>query len=154
MNIIKLIISILICQLAGIIGSFFTKKAIITWYVNIQKPSFNPPNWIFAPVWISLYCVMGISLFIIWKTNSSHIKKYAILFFSIQLILNALWSILFFGLKSPIAGFIDIILLWIAIVLTTIFFTKIKLSAGILMIPYLLWVSFALILNYYIVKLN
>lgn len=146
-NIVKLIISIVICELAGIIGAIFTASSVNTWYVSLNKPSFNPPNWIFSPVWIILYLLMGIAFYLVWKQAN---KK---LFFG-QLILNALWPVLFFGLKCPFLAFIVIVILWILILLTLIDFYKIEKRAGLLLIPYLLWVSFAAVLNFNLFILN
>jgi len=149
-NIIKLIISISICLLAGFVGSIFTSKSIPAWYASLNKPVFNPPNWVFAPVWTTLYILMGISLYLVWNTNN----KLAMIIFAVQLVLNVAWSILFFGLKSPLLAFIEIIILWIAI-LTTIFkFHNIVPTSAYLLIPYILWVSFAALLNYSIWMLN
>jgi translocator protein len=148
MNFLKFVASIALCQLAGVLGSFFTIPAISTWYATLNKPSFSPPNWLFSPVWISLYTLMGISLFIIW--NNVGIKpevKRAMIFFFVQLGLNALWSVFFFGLRSPLAGLIEMVFLWSAIVLTIYYFFKLSPWAGILLLPYLVWVSFAFILN-------
>jgi benzodiazapine receptor len=155
-NLLKLIFSILICQAAGIIGSFFTTSSISSWYSTINKPSFNPPNWIFGPVWISLYIMMGISLYLVWQKSGLQgisIKK-AIIFFGIQLALNSLWSIIFFGAHSPMAAFFEIIVLWVFILLTLLEFQKISSPAGWLLVPYLLWVTFASILNFSIWRLN
>lgn len=145
----------MICLLAGIIGSVFTYSAIPTWYASLNKPAFNPPNWIFGPVWTFLYITMGIAVYLIWQKGLKHPPaKIAITFFIIQLILNCFWSIAFFGFKSPIAGLMVLILLWIAILATIITYYKISIWAAILLIPYIFWVSFAGILNYSIVKLN
>jgi len=148
-NFIKLVISLAVCQLAGGIGSIFTSSSVKTWYLTINKPSFNPPNWVFAPVWIILFLLMGISLFLVWKKG----KKGLPIFF-IQLFFNILWSVMFFGLKSPLLGFVVIIVLWILILLTIIKFFRISKTAGWLLIPYILWVSFASILNLAILTLN
>ena len=154
-NFVKLIISIAICQLAGIIGSVFTAYSIPTWYASLVKPSFNPPNWIFSPVWITLYLLMGISLYIIWLSKAKpKYKKAAFTFFGLQLLLNALWSIIFFGLQAPFYAFIEIILLWISILITICFFYKISRPAAYLLVPYILWVSFAAVLNFFIFLLN
>ncbi len=151
----KLAASILICQAVGIIGSFFTVSSVNTWYLGLTKPVFNPPNWIFSPVWITLFFLMGISLYIIWEKGiKTRQSKTALLIFSIQLALNALWSILFFGLKLPLYAFIEIIFLWAVILLSIIFFYRISKTAAYLLIPYILWVSFAAVLNYFIVYLN
>ena len=151
-NILKLIIALVICQLAGGIGSLFNMVSISTWYPTLVKPSFNPPNWLFAPVWIFLFLLMGISLYLIWTSKGKH--KYAIKLFSIQLILNILWSALFFGIKCPICAFIEIIILWVFILLTMLEFYKINKIAGYLLIPYLAWVTFAAILNFFLFILN
>jgi len=154
-DILKLIGIIIICQLAGFIGSLFTTPAIPTWYKTLTKPSFNPPNSIFSPVWITLFLLMGISLFLVWQKNHKDRKvKIALLFFAVQLVLNILWSILFFGLKSPLGAFIEIIILWFAILLTIIKFFKVSKPAGLLLLPYILWVSFAALLNFSIWNLN
>jgi len=151
----KLIISILICLLAGFIGSFFTTPAITTWYTTLQKPSFAPPNWVFFPVWTSLFIMTGISLFLVWQKGWEDKKvKTAIYIFAGQLVLNALWSVAFFGLRSPITGLIEIIILWIAILATILSFMKISRTAAYLLIPYILWVSFASIVNFSIWRLN
>lgn len=154
-NYIKLIASIIICNAAGFIGSIFTFSAIPNWYQTLIKPDFNPPNWIFGPVWTTLYILMGVSLYLIWnKGIKTKYEKTAIGIFSIQLVLNAIWSILFFGLKSPLYAFIEIIFLWIFIVLSIIYFYKISKPASYLLIPYICWVSFASVLNYFILILN
>lgn len=154
-NWLKLIISIAVCQLAGIIGSFFTSSSVSTWYAELNKPSFNPPSWVFSPVWITLFLLMGIALYIVWdKGIKSRNSKIAVTLFGSQLGLNTLWSILFFGLRFPLASFIEILFLWIAILLTIIYFYKLSKPAAYLMIPYILWVSFAAILNFSFVILN
>jgi benzodiazapine receptor len=153
-DIIKLISSLILCQLAGFIGSLFTTPAIPTWYRTLNKPSFNPPDWIFSPVWISLFILMGISLFLVWRRQDRPQFITALIFFFVQLILNILWSAAFFGLRSPLLGLIDIVLLWIAILLTIQSFSKISKAAGLLLIPYFLWVSFAAVLNFSLWTLN
>ena len=154
-GILKLIASIIICQLAGFIGSLFTTPAIPTWYKTLTKPAFTPPNSIFSPVWITLFLLMGISLFLVWQKSLKDQKvKIALLFFAVQLVLNTFWSILFFGLKSPLWAFIEIIILWFAILLTIIKFFKVSKPAGILLLPYILWVSFAAFLNFFLWNLN
>lgn len=154
-NSLKFIISILLCLAAGFIGSLFTTPSISSWYPSLIKPFFNPPNWIFAPVWTALFILMGVSLFLVWKKGFKKIQsKKALAFFSIQLVLNILWSVLFFGLHSPLSALICIILLWIAILLTIITFYKLSRTSAYLMIPYILWVSFASVLNIAIVALN
>lgn len=155
-DIVKLIVSILICQLAGALGAIFTFKAIPTWYRKLKKPSFNPPSWIFGPVWTLLYLMMGISIAIVLSVNSGFFiaQKFGIMLFWIQLLLNVIWSILFFGLKKPGLAFLEIILLWITIAATIYEFFFVSSLAAWLLVPYLLWVSFASILNFYLWRLN
>ena len=150
----RLIASLIICQLAGFIGSFFTAPAIPDWYASLEKPSFNPPNWLFSPVWIFLFVLMGITLYILWQKEEKRESRIALIFFFIQLGLNILWSVLFFGLKSPMLAFVEIILLWIFILLTMIKASKVSRAAAFLLLPYILWVSFAAVLNFYLWQLN
>ena len=155
LKIIPLLFSIGVCFLAAAVGSAFTVGAIDTWYVTLNKPFFSPPNWIFGPVWTLLYLMMGMSLYLVWVTKiDKKTKRRAITFFFIQLGLNLLWSILFFGLKSPSAALLGIIVLWIAICLTIINFLRVSKLAAWLLIPYIAWVSFATILNLSILLLN
>ena len=154
-DVLTLVISILICQCAGFVGSFFTRPSIPSWYVTLDKPAFTPPSWLFSPVWITLFLLMGISLFLIWRRGFTERKvRVALGFFGSQLIFNILWSVLFFGLRSPLAGFIDIVVLWVAIMLTILYFSKISKIAAVLLLPYLVWVSFASVLNFFIWRLN
>ena len=154
-KVLKLIVSILICQGAGVVGSLFTSPAIPTWYAMLQKPSFNPPNWLFAPVWIILFLLMGISLYLIWSKGLENRKVKVVIFvFATQLILNILWSFLFFGLHLPLYAFAEIIILWLAILLTIVSFYRISKTAGLLLLPYIFWVSFATILNFFIWQMN
>ena len=154
-KILKLVVSILVCQGAGAVGSLFTSPAISGWYATLQKPSFNPPNWVFAPVWTTLFLLMGIALYLVWISGAeSKKKRTAILIFAVQLILNIFWSVLFFGLQSPLYAFIEIIILWLAILITIISFYKISKPAAYLLLPYILWVSFAAVLNFSILILN
>lgn len=148
-----LILAILLCEGAGILGSFFTVSSISTWYATLTKPSFSPPNYIFGPVWTILYALMGISLYLVW-TSKNKSKQQAVNLFLIQLGLNAIWSIIFFGLKNPGLAFIEIIALWVAIFLTIRTFQKVSKIASYLLYPYLVWVSFASVLNLSILILN
>jgi benzodiazapine receptor len=150
----KIIIAIFVCQLAGIIGSVFTTSAIPEWYSTLVKPEFTPPSWLFAPVWITLYTLMGISLYLVWGRKDKKDATPALLVFFAQLVLNAVWSIVFFGLQSPFYAFIIIIFLWVLIAGSIYFFYPISKTAAYLMIPYILWVSFAALLNYFIWILN
>jgi tryptophan-rich sensory protein len=152
---IKLISSIAICQLAGLIGAIFTSPSIPTWYAALVKPSFNPPSWVFGPVWTTLYTLIGVSLYLIIKDGiDSKEKKTALFVFSIHLILNSLWSIIFFGMKNPLLAFLEILILWGMIVYTMYLFKRINKTSVYLLSPYLLWVSFATILNFSIWRLN
>lgn len=170
-----LLFSILISLSAGVIGSLGTAESVSTWYVTLNKPYFNPPNWLFGPVWTTLYILMGIALYLVWKQlvkpagvlgwfryqlqktfrkkKRDRIKT-AVVFFFIHLVVNALWSIVFFGLKEVGAAFIVIMLLWVMILYLVYEFFRIEKKAGILLLPYLLWVSFASVLNYSIWMLN
>ena len=154
-NWFRLVISIIICQSAGIIGSFFTAPAIDAWYKNLIKPVFNPPSWIFGPVWTLLFLLMGISLYIIWQQGlDKKYNKLAFWLFIVHLGFNTLWSILFFGLKNPGLAFLEIIFLFLFIIYLILHFCNIDKKAAYLLFPYLLWVSFAAILNYSIWQLN
>lgn len=153
----QLIGSILLCQLAGILGSLFTANSIENWYLTLVKPSFNPPNWIFGPVWTLLYTLMGIALFLVWqeyqKTRSSTTKN-ALDFFMIHLLLNAAWTPLFFGLQRLDVAFAEILILWAFILVLIFRFYQIHKVAGLLLVPYFAWVSFASILNLALWQLN
>ncbi len=154
-NIGKFVVSICVPLLAGVIGSLFTVSSISTWYLTIQKPSLNPPAWVFGPVWTALFVLMGIAVFLVWKKRlaSFGVKK-ALGIFIFQLIINVLWSAVFFGLQNPGGAFLVIILLWLAIVATIFNFAKISRAAAWLLAPYILWVTFASYLNYSIWMLN
>ncbi len=145
---LKFLAAIVICQGAGILGSFFTINSVNTWYATLEKPIFNPPSWVFGPVWITLYFLMGVSLFLAWD------KKINLRWFWTQLVLNSLWSIIFFGLQNPTLALANIILLWVAIFMTIKTFWKKNRTASLLLYPYLLWVTYASFLNLYIVILN
>ena len=154
-NAFKLVVSIVACECAGLIGAIFTTGAISTWYATLQKPAFTPPNWLFAPAWTTLYLLMGIAAFIIWRKGFSDRQvRLALLLFCIQLVLNILWSVVFFGLKTPLYGLVVIILLWVAILITILRFRKISVAAAWIMVPYILWVSFATALNAGVLILN
>lgn len=150
----KLLFSIAICEGAGIVGSVFTFPAISTWYQTLNKPSFSPPNFIFGPVWTALYALMGIALYLVISDKGKVKSGQAAKLFLTQLFFNVTWSIMFFGLRNPLLGLINIIILWMLIVIVVYKFLKINLRAGILLLPYLAWVSFAAILNYSIWFLN
>ena len=154
-NWLKFIISIVLVWVVGVSGSLFTASSVNSWFPSLVKPSFNPPSWVFGPVWTILYIMIGISLYLVWTTKANKIfKKKAYWIFGIQLVLNAMWSIAFFGAQNPGLAFIVIVLLWISIILTMIEFYKIRKAAGYLLVPYFLWVSFASVLNFAIWVLN
>jgi tryptophan-rich sensory protein len=151
----KLVVSVIGCQLVGILGTPFTLAAIPTWYATVNKPFFAPPNWIFGPVWTSLYLLMGVAFYLIWKQGWQKKKiRTATKFFLAQLGLNFIWSPVFFGLRSPELGLIVIIALLVFIVATMKKFYPLSKTAFYLLVPYLLWVSFASALNLAIVILN
>jgi translocator protein len=151
----KILISVVTCLGIGFISGQITKSAIIDWYPMIKKPFFNPPNWVFAPVWTMLYVIMAVGAALVWdKIDRNNLVKTALRYFVIQLVLNSLWSILFFGLHNPGLALIEIVLLWLMIYETYIQFGKIDKMAANLLIPYLGWVGFATILNASIWFLN
>tara|TARA_R110000868_G_scaffold82050_1_gene231898 strand:- start:544 stop:1017 length:474 start_codon:yes stop_codon:yes gene_type:complete len=148
-------IAVAACLVIGFLSGFATKSSIADWYVALEKPSFNPPNEIFAPVWTLLYIMMGVSAGIVWSKGFHHIwVKTALYHFIFQLLFNALWSIVFFGLKEPFWAFMVIITLLVLIVLTIRWFKVVNKTAAYLLVPYLLWVCFATVLNYKIWELN
>lgn len=152
---LKLILSILLCEAIGLLGTIFTVTPIQEWYAFLNRPVFSPPNWVFGPVWTALYALMGISLYLVVQAKASKKKKQsAYFFFGSQLILNFLWSVGFFGLRSPLLGLGIIVTLWGVIFLNIKAFTGISKNAAYLLVPYILWVSFALLLNFAILWLN
>lgn len=154
-EIVELVFSVLLCQTAGIVGSIFTVPSIPTWYRKLNKPSFAPPNRIFGPVWITLYTLMGVSLFLMLREGLGNPQvQLGVGIFGVQLVLNVIWSFVFFGRKSIFGGLVTIIVLWIAILLTIISFLNVSVLAGLLLVPYILWSSFAALLNYQILRLN
>lgn len=153
-NFIYAIISVLIAQTAGVIGSIFTVSNVGEWYTTLVTPSFNPPAWVFGPVWTMLYTLMGIAAYLVWRKIDAPGAKPALTLYGVQLALNALWSILFFGLHSPGGALAEIVLLWFAIIATMVAFARVSRLAAWLLAPYILWVSFAAYLNYAIWMLN
>jgi translocator protein len=152
-NIARLAISIAIPLIAGAIGAIFTSESIPTWYQTIEKPWFTPPNWLFGPAWTTLYILMGISLFLVWRASNAK-KPAAFVAFGTQLTLNVMWSFLFFGLRSPQLAFAEILILLASIVVTIVIFYKISKLAAALLLPYAGWTAFASILNMQIWLLN
>jgi translocator protein len=152
---VKLVTSVVICLAAGLIGTAATMPSIPTWYAGLNKPFFNPPAWIFAPVWTVLYILMGISAYLVWESVAEKEDiKAALSMFAVQLLANSLWSIIFFGMHSLFWSVIEIIVLWSAILMTIRYFYGISRTASYLMVPYILWVSFAAVLNVSILMLN
>lgn len=155
MKIIQLIISIIVAQGAGAIGSIFTAQSVTGWFAGLNKPSFNPPGWLFGPVWLTLYTLMGVaSYWVFQKWSESPLARVAIIVYGVHLIFNALWSFLFFGLKNPSLAFICIIVLWLMIIAVIILFYMVDKRTLWLLLPYLLWVSFAAVLNFSLWRMN
>lgn len=152
---LKLFVAVLICEGAGIIGSLFTAPAVPGWYAGLTKPAFNPPSWIFAPVWTTLYALMGLAAWLVYDkgVRRADVKR-ALFVFVAQLILNVLWSIMFFGAHQILGAFVIIVALWILILGTILRFHKISKAAAFLLVPYLLWVGFATVLNASLYVLN
>lgn len=154
-KLVKLVVSIVVCQLAGVIGSIFTVSNITSWYIDLSKPILNPPGWVFGPVWITLYFLMGIALFLVWnKGLDSPFNRNAFILFIVQLVFNAMWSIVFFGMHQLLISVFVIVILWLLIFVNIVQFGKISKPAAYLLLPYILWVSFASYLNIAIYILN
>lgn len=154
-SIIKLIIAVAIPLVVGGISGYFTVSGVESWYLTLQKPSWNPPNWIFGPVWTTLYVMMGIALFLVWKEDtSSELKAIAVILFAVQLLLNFFWSFIFFKLEQPGWAFVEILVLWLMLLACIFAFGQVNKTAAWLLVPYISWVSFATILNGTIWKLN
>jgi tryptophan-rich sensory protein len=156
-----LITSLILCQLAGIIGIYFTYPSLTNWYVRLDKPSITPPDAVFGPVWIFLYLLMGVSLYLIWRELYSNKKKadrkslfFALEMFAIQLLFNIWWPVIFFGLRAPFTALFEITILLVLIILTIFSFHKINKASSYLLMPYLLWTFYATFLNLAIVILN
>ena len=151
----KLILSILIPLGIGLLSGYLTSEGVNGWYVTAVKPPFNPPNWLFAPVWTVLYITIGVALYFVWKTDTrTRWKQYAIAAFAVQMVLNFCWSFIFFKLEEPGWALLEIIALWLSIVWMIVSFTRVSPVTGWILAPYLLWVSFAVLLNYNIWELN
>lgn len=153
-KIIKLLFLIIICEGVGFLGTIFTIPSIQGWYMTLQKAPFNPPSFLFGPVWTALYFIMAVALFLVLQKKLKKQRNFLIILFSVQLVLNFFWSVIFFGLHLPLAAFIEIIFLWISIALLIVDFWKYSKTAAMLLVPYLLWVSFASILNLSVALLN
>ena len=154
-NFLKFLFAFILCQGAGAVGSVYTLPAIPGWYESLQKPFFSPPNWVFGPVWTVLFTLMAIAAYLVWtKGLKEPAVRNALIVFLVQLALNSLWCFLFFGLRSPLYGLVDILFLWAMILVTIAQFSKVSTPAALLMIPYILWVTFASGLNLGIFFLN
>lgn len=150
-----LLVSVLIAQVAGIIGAIATASSVRNWYPTLEKPWFTPPNWLFGPAWVTLYTLMGIAAYLVWQQGwSQGVVKAALVLYGVQLLINAAWSPVFFGMRAPTAGLIVIAALWVAIVVTMVWFGRVSATATWLMAPYLLWVTYAAALNFEIWRLN
>lgn len=154
-SILKLIVAILVCNGIGSLGALVTITGPGSWYAALEKPFFTPPGWVFAPVWITLFTLMGVALFLIWESGTGRREvRIALAIFGIQFVINVLWSFLFFGLQSPILALADIILLWLLIAATIAAFYRVRKSAAWLLVPYICWVTLAMALNYGVYVLN
>jgi translocator protein len=151
---LMLVMFAVVCLGIAGFGAIFTSSSVSEWYPTLRKPSWNPPSWVFGPVWTTLYLMMAIAAWLFWRKLGFSSASGVLWLFAFQLVLNAVWSPLFFGLKNPLAGLLDIIPLWVAILATLMSFWKISPAAGALLVPYWLWVSFATVLNFTIWKLN
>jgi tryptophan-rich sensory protein len=148
-----LLLWVLLAEGAGLLGSLFTAPAIATWYAGLVKPALAPPNWIFGPVWTTLFLLMGVAAFLVWRTRAPQRRRALGLFF-LQLFLNVAWSFVFFGSRDPRGAFFEIILLWLSIAAAVWAFSKVSRAAAWLLVPYIAWVSFAGYLNYLLWMLN
>jgi translocator protein len=151
---LELALSIFIAEAAGAVGSLFTVPAISGWYATLARPALAPPNWVFGPVWTTLFALMGTAAYMVWRLRREHRARIALCVYAAQLVLNVLWSALFFGLRNPGAALVEIAALWVAIALTAVLFYRVSRGAAYLLLPYLMWVSFAAYLNWQIWLLN
>lgn len=155
----KLLVAILVCEIAGIVPGYLTAGDVSTWYPTLAKPWFTPPSWVFGPVWTILYLLMGIALYLVWHDDDHdgrrvRLRRLALTLFGVQLVLNAAWTLTFFGARSILGGLIVIVALWLAIVATIGSFWRLDRRAALLLVPYLVWVSYATLLNGAIWQLN
>lgn len=152
-NWVLLVGIVILCNLIGSLGALWTSSDS-SWYKELKKPGFNPPSWVFGPVWTLLFTLMGIALYFVWTSPASNTKTIALVLFGIQFIFNVLWSYLFFGLQNPFLALIEIFILLALIITSGIYFFAVNNLSGYLLIPYFLWVGFASFLNYSIWSLN
>ncbi len=149
---VKMAVGVGLCLLAGAIGGLFTSAGVKTWYPTLIKPWFTPPSWLFGPVWTVLYVLMGVAVALVWHKSTG--INAALALFGVQLVLNVLWSLFFFQLRAPALALLDIVLLEVTLIVTTVLFWRIAVPAGALLLPYLLWVGFATVLNASLAWLN
>jgi tryptophan-rich sensory protein len=150
----SLILLIAVCLLTGVLGSLATGTSVNSWYVELSKPSWTPPSWVFGPAWTMLYIMMAVAAWLVWRKGYTADVRFALTLFGVQLLVNGLWSYLFFGLRWPGGALVDITVLWVAIAATAIAFARVSQPATWLMLPYLAWVSFAMALNLEIWRRN
>lgn len=153
-SIVALAVFLALSFAASAIGGLFTYPAIPGWYQSLEKPSWTPPEAVFGPVWTALYILMAVAAWLVWKRGGWTAQRGPLTLWGVQLVLNSLWSILFFGMRNPALGLMEIVILWLAILATLIAFWKVSRLAGGLLIPYLAWVSYASALNFSIFRLN
>lgn len=153
-HLLVLLLFLAICFTAAGIGGAVTTPKIATWYATLAKPSWNPPNWVFGPVWSALYLGMAVAAWLVWRQGGFAAARVPLILFGVQLALNVLWSCIFFGLEMPGRAFAEVLVLWAAIAATMVMFWRRSTVAGILFVPYLAWVSFASVLNFVIWRLN
>ncbi|WP_276300210.1 TspO/MBR family protein [Halorussus lipolyticus] len=146
--------AVLVCELAGIVPSILTANDVATWYPTLAKPAFTPPSWVFGPVWTTLYLLMGVALYLVWRSDRGRIRQVALAVFGAQLVLNAAWTLVFFGSQAIFGGLVVIAVLLATILATMAAFARIDRRAAALLVPYLVWVGFATALNYEIWRLN
>lgn len=149
---LALAVFVVLCLAAGAIGGLATAQSVTDWYPTLAKPAWNPPSWVFAPVWTTLYVLMALAAWLVWRKGPA--AKFALRMFVVQLVLNVAWSFLFFGARSPGLAVAEIVVLWLAIMATTRAFFRLSQPAGLLMLPYIAWVSFAAVLNLAVWRLN
>jgi tryptophan-rich sensory protein len=151
----RLVICLLVPQLVGITSGLLTVSAVRDWYVTLARPSFTPPSWVFGPVWTAIYLLMGIAAFLVWQRGlGAPFVRTALSVFAVQLLLNGLWSVLFFALRSPGIALVEILVLWALIAWCMMLFFRVRAVAGALLVPYLAWVTFATALNFEFWRLN
>jgi len=154
-NRVGLAVCLVLPLTVGMLGGLFTDAGPGSWYASLRKPGFTPPGWVFGPVWAVLYVLMGVAAFLVWRKGAAHrAVRSALVLFAVQLALNGLWSPAFFGLRSLAAGMVVIVLLWVVLVATVVRFWRVSAAAGELLLPYLFWVSFALVLNAFLWAMN